>query len=154
LQDSALQGDRRAPSTVAAGDEVPMNSRECRVQLAFQGPTGPGLLRALLHERSSQPHERTGAEGTQRQEKRRILLLIGLPRPRVNRVWRGQEEERPVLGWSLALSLALCLKDGDRVGIRAHYRSARGVGDATTCAGQNFLHRVHKFFVLPEDYTE
>jgi hypothetical protein len=74
---------------------------------------------------------------------------------RVNRLWRrGQEEEGPVLGWSLALLLALCPKDGDRVVLRAHYRSARGVGDATTGAGQNILHRVHDFFVLPEDYTE
>jgi hypothetical protein len=29
------QGDRRAPSTLAAGDESPMNSRERRVQRAF-----------------------------------------------------------------------------------------------------------------------
>jgi hypothetical protein len=28
LQDSALQGDRRAPSTLAAGDEPPMNLHE------------------------------------------------------------------------------------------------------------------------------
>jgi hypothetical protein len=49
------QGDRRAPSMVAAGDEPPMNSRERRVQRAFQGPAHPGLLRALPHERSSQP---------------------------------------------------------------------------------------------------
>jgi hypothetical protein len=35
LQDSALQGDRRAPSTLAAGDESPMNSRERRAQRAF-----------------------------------------------------------------------------------------------------------------------
>jgi len=32
VKDSALQGDRRAPSTVAAGDESPMNSRQRRVQ--------------------------------------------------------------------------------------------------------------------------
>jgi hypothetical protein len=43
LQDSALQGDRRAPPTVATGDESPMNCRECRVQRAFSS----GLL-ALL----------------------------------------------------------------------------------------------------------
>src|SRR5215210_7258504 len=64
----AMQGlgsDRRAPSTLAAGDEVPMNSRERRVQRAFQWPTRPGLLRALPHELSSKPHERTGAGGTQ-----------------------------------------------------------------------------------------
>ena len=57
---------------------------------------------------------------------------------RVNRVWRRtQEEEHPVPGWSLAL--ALCPKDGDGVGIRAHYRPARRVGDATTGEGQNIL---------------
>ncbi|MDQ3703735.1 MAG: hypothetical protein M3437_00660, partial [Chloroflexota bacterium] len=39
----ALQGARRARSTVAAGDEVPMNSRERRVQRAFWG-----LLVALV----------------------------------------------------------------------------------------------------------
>jgi hypothetical protein len=31
LQDSALQGDRRAPATVAAGDELPMNFHETHV---------------------------------------------------------------------------------------------------------------------------
>ena len=56
LQDSALQGDRRAPSTLAAGDESPMNSRERGAQRAFYGPGRPGLLRRL-------PHERTGAGG-------------------------------------------------------------------------------------------
>src|SRR5215203_2526010 len=43
------------------------------------------LCSALPHERSSQPHERTGARGTQRQEKGRTLLLIGLPRTRANK---------------------------------------------------------------------
>src|SRR5215203_5937272 len=63
-----------------------MNSRERRVQRAFQGPTRPGVLRVPLpHERSSQPHERTGTRGTQRQEKGRTLLLIGLPRTRANK---------------------------------------------------------------------
>jgi hypothetical protein len=80
---------------------------------------------------------------------------ISIPGTSVNRAWkRAQEEECPVLKWSLALSLARYLKDGDRVVLRPHYRSARGVGDATTGARQNFLYRVHKFFVLPEDYTE
>ena len=68
------------------------------------------------------------------------LRRISLPHTLVNRAWRkGQEEERPGLEWSLALSLALCPKDGDGVGIRAHYRSARRVGDATTGEGQNIL---------------
>jgi hypothetical protein len=31
LQYSALQGDRRAPATVAAGDELPMNFHETHV---------------------------------------------------------------------------------------------------------------------------
>ena len=31
LQDSALQGDRRATATVAAGDELPMNFHETHV---------------------------------------------------------------------------------------------------------------------------
>jgi len=44
--DSALQGDRRAPSTVATGDESPMNSRERRVQRALQKPGRHCLLRA------------------------------------------------------------------------------------------------------------
>jgi hypothetical protein len=72
----AIWSGRRAPSTLAAGDESPMNSRERRVQRAFQEPGRPGLLSAL-------PHERTGAGGTQRQERWRILLLTGLPRTRV-----------------------------------------------------------------------
>ena len=55
VQDSALQGDHRASSTVAAGDESPMNSRERHVQRAFQG------LVALVY--SALPHERTGTEG-------------------------------------------------------------------------------------------
>jgi hypothetical protein len=70
----AIWSGRRAPSTLAAGDESPMNSRERRVQRAFQRPTRPGLLRTLPHERISQPHKRTGALATQRQEKERTLL--------------------------------------------------------------------------------
>jgi hypothetical protein len=73
----------------------------------------------------------------------------------VIRAWRrGQEQERAVLKGFLALWLALYPKDGDHVVLHAHYRSARGVGDATTGAGQNFLYRLHKFFVLLEDYTD
>jgi len=53
-----------------------------------------------------------------------------------------------------ALARERYLKDGDHVVLHAHYRSARGVGDATTGAGQNLLYRLHKFFVLLEDYTE
>jgi hypothetical protein len=52
--------------TLAAGDESPMNSRKRRVQGAFQGS---GLLSAPLpHERSSQPHERTGARPNDRKK--------------------------------------------------------------------------------------
>jgi len=53
-----------------------------------------------------------------------------------------------------ALARERYLKDGDHVVLHAHYRSARTVRDATTCAGQNFLYRLHNFFVLLEDYTE
>jgi hypothetical protein len=87
VQDSALQGDHRAPPTVAAGDESPMNSRECRVQRAFQG-----LVALAWSSRypmnGPQPHGRTGAGGAQRQEKGRTLLLIGVPRIRVNKCER------------------------------------------------------------------
>jgi hypothetical protein len=53
-----------------------------------------------------------------------------------------------------ALARERYLIDGDRVVLHAHYRSAREVGDATTGAGQNFLYRLHNFFVLLEDYTD
>jgi hypothetical protein len=45
LQDSALQGDRRAPrasSTVAVGDELRMNSHETHED-GFSGPVAPIL---------------------------------------------------------------------------------------------------------------
>jgi hypothetical protein len=82
---------RRAPSTLAAGDESPMNSRERRVQRAFSR----GLLALVCSARypmnGPQPHERSGARATQRQEKGRTLLLIGLPCARVNKEEKGPQ---------------------------------------------------------------
>jgi hypothetical protein len=64
-----------------------MKSREGGVQRAFQG-----LVALACSSRypmnGPQPHERTGAGGTQRQEKGRILLLIGVPRTRENKCER------------------------------------------------------------------
>ena len=70
----ALQRDwnhRRAPSTLAAGDEVPMYSRERRVQRAFQGPGRPDLPARYL---MSEPARRDLTRG----KRGGILLLIGL----------------------------------------------------------------------------
>ena len=65
------------------------------MQRAFQGTTRPSLLSAPLpHELNSQPRERTGAGGTQRQEKGRTLLLIGLPRTGVNKCERKAGDSR------------------------------------------------------------
>src|SRR5215213_749215 len=54
----------------------------------------------------------------------------------------------------LARSLARYLEERDLVVLRAHYRSAGGMRDATTCAGQYFSYGLHNFFVLPECYTD
>jgi hypothetical protein len=67
---------------------------------------GPGfLIQSLLGAWSSwsaprypmngpRPHGRTGTRGTQRQEKGRILLLIGFPRTRVNKGERKAEASK------------------------------------------------------------
>ena len=92
--------DRRAPSTLAAGDESPMNSRERRVQRAFQGPGHPCLLSAPL------PHERPGAGGTQRQEKGEILLLTGFLHTRVNKGESKADASRGDLGHIMESDIA------------------------------------------------